>query len=1403
MTSLEQGTVRVLTRYGAIAGGAFRINNEFLVTCRHVLVDAGAPTTGSWVTIASFSNKQAICWTGPVDASADIALLSIGDPDEEAWKEILPLSLGSAQGATGRQFSSFGYPDIPYDGLYGSGIIGPRIGECHYQVTNAHEITVGFSGCPVLDEHSRRVIGVLTDILPLDKYGRLMGVARFAAAERIALLHPAAVLKAECPYRGLGGFSPEDARNGLVRGKNCTNILDAIEARRPLVIVAAASGTGKSTMLRALLPVKAPPTTEIVVCATGQSPIDAVKSNIMEEESVHGTGHNFSEWFHHCAVHRLRANGKRHLALVIDQFEEHLANTGEGAGSPQRAGLEALDLLDQLSAGEATNTQHASTTIIVGVRVDYLGALAKAVPALLEGPGNFFAAFPTALTEDELKEIIARPLPDGTRRLEFEPGLIERVALDAIDARPHDSHPRCASATVLPLLELTLTRTWEMSGSGNCMTLSAYNKVGPVAKGLSEWASQTLSEIEAECTDVDINCAWRVLAELVEFSPNSTDGADDRSRRSTIADLEATFSDPRAARQAISYLLRHRLLAMSDDLSPSCPPSVEIIHESLLDWPAFRYKRTQLRDFLLWQRRQLETARQWQRSDCSTLPSGDELRVNIAFLGRFGDVSPLVRRMLTAALEAQLAKENSERRRRMLLQWLLVVVIFAFTAVVALASYAYYLQRVADKARFAAQKAEIEKTGSRLAALLADASRHMSARDYNAAIPLLRQASSAEDRPVSSAASSSLISALAMGSPKRWTKERHEDSSLPRLLPGTQWLAHCDGRSLVFRSTADGQVVEQFVIDFEPHAAVVERAQNGDSSTLYLSGGTGVIHRWSISAARISRASPITIRGAAEVFDIAVDNGCLAAAYSERAGSPPRRLCVIYLKEGDSVQLRADLADERAYILSVAVSSDKGAIAASDTLNNIFLWTRAGDELRRGTLTVAHSDPVFCLAFSGNGESLFSGSSDATLREINMQTGLETRRIAHPSDVLQVFPSRDTGEILTNCLDGAVRVFDFATGQVLRTIHYGVARHYKHVDVGWRGDGPSRQAIIACSNAKELCLFDVQDDRYIRSVFHGTPLSRLDYRSDLVAVGSLASTSLWIHNIGSDGHLRGIELLTPDSPINTVMFLGSDLLAVGTKRGGVEVWSKTEGVWRRQRKWRPGQQCWALGSLSPRNLYACFGPEMWALDLETGSMSLMWTAPESQDIYSAMPLSAGADEILVGVDPPRVHRIQRREDTWALVDTVWLPGVGGVWNLAIDDGRWICAAAGSTLHRFSLGGGGQVESKRLDAQLYSTSPSASTGLSVSALSSGQVHLDRPNDLDWVTVRLPLHVGPTWRSAFSEDGQLLVSAGLDGRFYLIDLQRILDDLPRKFSNLDGVLLGGAATSHQGNEHAQEK
>jgi hypothetical protein len=192
---LTRGIVGILQQDGRMAGTGFVVHHGMVATCAHVvgLAGAGPDSTVHLIFHTTKGQQEAKVvpeyWRDP--EAEDIAILRLEDPLPNGIKPVL---IGRSPQKDGHRFSTFGYPPVrDKDGMYGYGTIGNLVptGAAGFMLQLAtKEVTAGFSGAPILDTDTGRVVGMVSTITPPDRYGRLQETTFVTPTETLKLVCP-------------------------------------------------------------------------------------------------------------------------------------------------------------------------------------------------------------------------------------------------------------------------------------------------------------------------------------------------------------------------------------------------------------------------------------------------------------------------------------------------------------------------------------------------------------------------------------------------------------------------------------------------------------------------------------------------------------------------------------------------------------------------------------------------------------------------------------------------------------------------------------------------------------------------------------------------------------------------------------------------------------------------------------------------------------------------------------------------------------------------------------------------------------------------------------------------------------------------------------------------------------
>jgi len=428
------------------------------------------------------------------------------------------------------------------------------------------------------------------------------------------------------PYRGLSPYERDDAAFFFGREDDRAALRRLIERALSsgaprFVLVAGASGTGKSSVVRAgLVPdletgrLPGYPRWKSAAMRPGESsdPIDVLSRLDLSCDADSG------------------------VVLIVDQLEEIFT---EVARDEDRAAL--LREVWRLACEPG-----GRVFVVATMRIDYLGHLGQ---VRIDGGHAAFDHEMLAadrcyllrqLTISDYERIIRQPA--ALVGVQIERGLAERL-LDDLRAAPG----------ALPLLSFALDRLWQdrsfqtaefdaappepsVAVAGWWLTHAAYLAQGGVAGSLARSAEQLLRSLEPE----EVDELRRVLVQLVQ-------GHDDPQlitrRRGWCERLRpdpATW--PEAAGRFDRVVDRgvHARLLVSGSLAPGAPMWLELAHDSLIRmWPTFQRWYTEARAWLAQADELLRATSDWEAhpgdSQEAYLLRGQRLAYHLEAWGRY------------------------------------------------------------------------------------------------------------------------------------------------------------------------------------------------------------------------------------------------------------------------------------------------------------------------------------------------------------------------------------------------------------------------------------------------------------------------------------------------------------------------------------------------------------------------------------------------------------------------------------------------------------------------------------------------------------------------------------------------------------------------------------------------
>ena len=490
------------------AGVGVLVGSDQLITCAHVVNSAlgrdlrnqDQPNQSDLVQVEfpfieghPVREAQVVAWIPPPTAG-----VGAGDIAGMRLTEAAPTSATPAQLAGTIDEDSdphvFGYPEVPprpegaWVDLDLKGMIASGLWQLESRAGQTFKAQPGYSGAPVWDKRSGRVVGLVT------------GTAFADAPERDAYLVTARdiahawkeqfdyLLVPDNPYQGLEPFTEEQAGLYFGRDRDVAHLAARVQDNTVTMLIGA-SGVGKSSLVQAgLIPrLRSTHDWSVVRVRPGQEPWHRIAAGLLMSELGDAVADlTVSRDRIEREIERLRHDGfeptaqllrsrDRSLLVVVDQFEELLATDDE----PDRR---LLDLL--LPPKEMKRDR--STRIVLTLRADYLPSL-SAIPGVgARLDERLYVLSP--LTQEELRAAVEGPA--AARGVTFESGLLDHLV-------------REAGAESLAVLQFMLTRLWRTQRQ-ETLTFGGYSEIGGVAGALDEFAEHQVAPLAGD-TATSIN----------------------------------------------------------------------------------------------------------------------------------------------------------------------------------------------------------------------------------------------------------------------------------------------------------------------------------------------------------------------------------------------------------------------------------------------------------------------------------------------------------------------------------------------------------------------------------------------------------------------------------------------------------------------------------------------------------------------------------------------------------------------------------------------------------------------------------------------------------------------------------------------------------------------------------
>lgn len=457
----------------------------------------------------------------------------------------------------------------------------------------------------------------------------------------------------EPPFKGLTYFTENDADKFFGREALTAKLVGKLRANRFLPVIVGASGSGKSSVVRAglvpalkrgepladgTLPPEGSRAWPIYIFTPTAQPLDALAAVITRDaESTRATSALMDDMAidpRALHLHLLKRLGDgpntNRLLLLVDQFEEIFTLCKDEA--------ERKAFVDNLLYAAAESTGGPAIVILI-FRADFYAHCAQYENLRVAVAAN--QEFVGPMNRDELRRAIEEPAKVGG--WDIEPGLTDLILKEMGD-----------EPGALPLMQHTLLETWKRR-RGRTLTLRGYNDAGGIRGAIAKTAEAIFNGLDEAQKPV----ARRIFLRLVELG----EGTQDTRRRARLEELWPKTDDRPMVETVLRTLVDNRLIVTSDK-------TAEVAHEALIrEWPALRAWLNESRDALRVQRELLGAVEDWEhvKRDDGALYRGVRLAQALEWAKSHPDeIDPLVAKFLAdsqAAVETVALRELENARK--------------------------------------------------------------------------------------------------------------------------------------------------------------------------------------------------------------------------------------------------------------------------------------------------------------------------------------------------------------------------------------------------------------------------------------------------------------------------------------------------------------------------------------------------------------------------------------------------------------------------------------------------------------------------------------------------------------------------------------------------------------------
>jgi WD40 repeat protein/class 3 adenylate cyclase len=840
------------------------------------------------------------------------------------------------------------------------------------------------------------------------------------------------------PFKGLQYFDESDSDLFFGREVLTKKLLQRLQGEQFLSVIIGASGSGKSSLVRAGLipalkkggtPVNGTKVPEgsrdwhIHTITPTVHPLEALATELTRDlDSVAATARlidDLAQEPRSLALFFARAGAKQQTVLVVDQFEELFTLC--------RDEFEREAFIDNLLA--LISPGQSSVKLIITLRADFYAHLAQ-YPELREAVSQQ-QEYIGPMTADELRRAIEEPARRG--HWEFEPGLVDLILRDVGD-----------EPGALPLLSHALLETWKRR-AGYTLTLKGYADAGGVHGAIAHTAESIYQSLSIE----DQEIARDVFLRLTELG----EGTEDTRRRASFEELTSHAEHMGEVRHVLNLLADARLITLGEE-------TAEVAHEALIrEWPTLREWLNRDREGLRLHRHLTEAAYEWELlgRDAGALYRGAHLsqarewaalHPNALNIGEREFLAESInqerreeqereegrQRELAAAKE--LAEAQGQSASRLRIRNRVITTVGSIALILALLAGLFGVRAESNFNRAEAQRLALEANRLLLSRRSSEPIALLSLRSmklqYTPEGDAALAAAARLDYPLQLFPYTSIVWVVAFSPDGKYILTGHDDSTarlwdaqsgkelrvftgghtagINKLYfspDGKNILTASFDKSLILWDTATGREIYRITTEPELSNTIFSH----DGKYIFTISADQKVRRWDAESGKeigvIFEAPEATWR----IFNTADDKYMLTIGNMTQ------------LWDLDTGQKVREFSFDPAPINRFGLSPDGNLMVTGGTDGVVRLWdTKSGSEIRR---FVGHTTILYAVAFSPDKKYILTAGADNTARVWDINTGREIRRIICPDLVNTIVLSPDGEWLLTGSNDGITRLWNF------------------------------------------------------------------------------------------------------------------------------------------------------------------------------------------------------------------------------------------------------------------------------------------------------------------------------------------------------------------------------------------